>query len=195
MTQTATVDRQSSRTATWVLIPDAAALLGVSTRTIERRIAGGQLERQERDGRVFVGIPDDLRAPADRMIEAVQADALQLRAMAASITSTAEQTLSVMQSALARADAATVMAEARTVSAEARSRRAGWLAGGLAVLVGGLVAVAVSVSMDAARSREEARQLTAAVSEAETRATAATARADALEAFTAVVFGGDTLGH
>ena len=192
---TATADRQVSQAATWVLIPDAAALLGVSIRTIERRIAGGQLPRQERDGRVYVGIPDELRAPADRMIEAVQADAVQLRAMAASITSTAEQTLSVMQSALARADAATVMAEARTMSAEARTRRAGWLAGGLAVLVGGLVAVAVSVSLDAARSREEARQLTAAVSEAQTRATAATARANALEAFTAVVFGGDTLGH
>jgi hypothetical protein len=51
------------------------------------------------------------------------------------------------------------------------------------------------VSMDAARSREEARQLTAAVSEAEARVSAASARADALEAFTAVVLGADMAGH
>lgn len=181
--------------ATWMTIPDAAALLGCSTRTVERKLAAGKFDRQEREGRVLVAVPDTLRAPADRMVEAVRADASQMRDLTASIAATAEQSIQVMRATLDRADAAKATAEARAAEADRRARRFGWACAGLAATVVGAVAASVSVGMDAARSRAEARQLAATASDANARAIAAEIRAEAGEAFTAFLLGTDTPGQ
>jgi len=175
-------------------ITDAAALLGCSTRTIARRMAAGELRRQERpDGRVFVAIPDSLRRPADRMVEAVQADAQQMRQLSAAVTQATEQAGLVLREAViqARQDAATAIA--RADQAEARGRRAWRVAAALGVAAVIAVTATVSMSMEAARSRADSRQLAATVSEARERAAAAEAQRDALEGILACLSGTDTV--
>jgi hypothetical protein len=178
---------------TWLTITDAAAVLGCSTRTVARRLAAGELRRQERDGRVLVAIPESLRRPADRMVEAVQADAAHMRQLSAAVTQATEQAGLVLREAVEQARLDATAAVARAVQAEARGRQA-WRVAALlgAAAVIGLTAT-VSVALEAARSRQEVRQMSATLSEAQARATAAEAERDAAGAFLAYLAGADTL--
>lgn len=150
-------------------ISEAAAILGCSTRTIARRLAAGELRRQERDGRVLVAIPDSLRRPADRMVEAVQQDAAHMRQLSAAVTQATEQAGLVLREAVTQARADAAAAIERATQAEARGRHAWRVAAllGVAAVIG--LTATVSVTLEAARSREEARQLAATVSEAAVR--------------------------
>ena len=178
--------------ATWMTVADAAALLGCSTRTIDRRVARGQLQRQDRDGRVFVAIPESMRRPADRMIEAVQADAAQLRAVVATVSDATEKAITVMRAALTHSEERAAASEQRAMAADRRASRAWWVAAAAAAGVVGSVTVTAMSWRQAEEARSTARQLTATMSEATARAKAAEARADATEAFTAFLLGSDT---
>lgn len=174
-------------------ITDAAAVLGCSTRTIARRLAAGELRRQERDGRVLVAIPESLRRPADRMVEAVQADAAHMRQLSAAVTQATEQAGLVLREAVSQAKQEAAAAIDRAVEAEARGRRAWRMAALLAVAAGIGMTAAVSVAVEAARMREEGRQLAATLSEAQQRAAAAEAQRDAAEGILAYLTGADTV--
>ena len=178
---------------TWMSITDAAAVLGCSTRTIARRLAAGELRRQERDGRVLVAIPESLRRPADRMVEAVQADAAHMRQLSAAVTQATEQAGLVLREAVSQAKQEAAAAIDRAVEAEARGRRAWRMAALLAVAAGIGMTAAVSVAVEAARMREEGRQLAATLSEAQQRAAAAEAQRDAAEGILAYLTGADTV--
>lgn len=174
-------------------ISEAAAILGCSTRTIARRLAAGELRRQERDGRVLVAVPDSLRRPADRMVEAVQQDAAHMRQLSAAVTQATEQAGMVLREAVTQARADAAAAIERATQAEARGRHAWRVAAllGVAAVIG--LTATVSVTLEAARSREEARQLAATLSEATGRAAAAEAQRDAAEGILAYLAGTDTV--
>jgi hypothetical protein len=176
---------------TWLTITDAAAILGCSTRTIARRLAAGELRRQERDGRVLVAIPESLRRPADRMVEAVQADAAHMRELSAAVTQATEQAGLVLREAVTQARQAADAAIHRAERAETRGRHA-WRVAALlgAVAVVGVTAT-VSVSLEAARLRQDSRQMTATLSAAQDRAAAAEAQRDAAEGILAYLSGTD----
>jgi hypothetical protein len=180
-----------STSDTWLTITDAAAILGCSTRTIARRLAAGELRRQERDGRVFVAIPDTLRRPADRMVQAVQEDAEQMRHLSAAVTQAAEQAGLVLREAVTQARQDAAAAIHRAEQAETRGRHA-WrvaaLLGAVAVIA---VTASVSVSLEASRLRQDSRQMAATLSAAQDRATAAEAQRDAAAGILAYVTGTD----
>jgi excisionase family DNA binding protein len=170
---------------TWMTVSEAAALLGCSTRTVERRVARGELRRQERDGRVLVAVPDTLRRPADRMVEAVQEDAAQMRQLSAAVAQATEQAGIVLREAVVEAKAQAAAAVARALEAEQAARQARRVSVALACAVVGAVSVTVSVwvavGQEAARSREEARQMSVTLSEAREQEVASRARATVLE--------------
>lgn len=148
---------------TWMTIPEAATVLGCSPRTVERRLARGELRRQERDGRVLVAIPDSLRRPADRMVEAVQQDAAHMRQLSAAVTQATEQAGMVLREAVTQARADAAAAIERAVQAEQGVRQAWRVSAALAAALVGALSVTVTVWVvrgeEVARSRQEARQL------------------------------------
>jgi hypothetical protein len=75
----------SSPTLPWQTLTDAAAALGVSTRTLQRRIAAGELpSRKDERGRVVVQVALDALPPEVAATHALQthADAHQQQAVA-----------------------------------------------------------------------------------------------------------------
>jgi len=183
----------SAPTDTWLSITDAAAVLGCSTRTVARRLAAGDFRRQERDGRVLVAIPEALRRPADRMVEAVQQDAAHMRQLSAAVTQATEQAGMVLREAVAQAREDAALAIDRAAQAEARGRRAWRIAALLGMAVVCAVTATVSVSLEAARIRAEGRQMAATVSEAKERAAVAEAQRDAAQGILAALLGTDTV--
>jgi hypothetical protein len=99
-------------TIEWMPVADAAALLGVDARTVQRRVARGTLRSQLTvDGRRIVGI-----TPADKPAQASAAAALAAGASASSraadgLLAAIEQVRGAMQGRIDAADAA--VAEAR----------------------------------------------------------------------------------
>jgi hypothetical protein len=99
-------------TIEWMPVADAAALLGVDARTVQRRVARGALRSQLTvDGRRIVGI-----TPADKPAQASAAAALAAGASASSraadgLLAAIEQVRGAMQGRIDAADAA--VAEAR----------------------------------------------------------------------------------
>jgi hypothetical protein len=170
---------------TWMTVTDAAGILGCSTRTVERRVARGELRRQERDGRVFVAIPDTLRRPADRMVQAVQEDAEQMRQLSVRVSEATEQAGIILREAVAEARSQAATALLRAEQAEGRVRQARRLSATLACAVVGAVSVTVSawvtLTDEAERSRQEARQMSVTLSEARDQALSAQVRATVLE--------------
>lgn len=183
----------SAPTDTWLSITDAAAVLGCSTRTVARRLAAGDFRRQERDGRVLVAIPEALRRPADRMVEAVQQDAAHMRQLSAAVTQATEQAGMVLREAVAQAREDAALAIDRAAQAEARGRRAWRIAALLGMAAVCAVTATVSVSLEAARVRAEGRQMAATVSEAKERAAVAEAQRDAAQGILAALLGTDTV--
>lgn len=183
----------SAPTDTWLSITDAAAVLGCSTRTVARRLAAGDFRRQERDGRVLVAIPEALRRPADRMVEAVQQDAAHMRQLSAAVTQATEQAGMVLREAVAQAREDAALAIDRAAQAEARGRRAWRIAALLGMAAVCAVTATVSVSLEAARIRAEGRQMAATVSEAKERAAVAEAQRDAAQGILAALLGTDTV--
>ena len=183
----------SAPTDTWLSITDAAAVLGCSTRTVARRLAAGDFRRQERDGRVLVAIPEALRRPADRMVEAVQQDAAHMRHLSAAVTQATEQAGMVLREAVAQAREDAALAIDRAAQAEARGRRAWRIAALLGMAAVCAVTATVSVSLEAARIRAEGRQMAATVSEAKERAAVAEAQRDAAQGILAALLGTDTV--
>lgn len=183
----------SAPTDTWLSITDAAAVLGCSTRTVARRLAAGDFRRQERDGRVLVAIPEALRRPADRMVEAVQQDAAHMRQLSAAVTQATEQAGMVLREAVAQAREDAALAIDRAAQAEARGRRAWRIAALLGMAAVCAVTATVSVSLEAARIRAEGRQMAATVSEAKERAAVAEAQRDAAQGILTALLGTDTV--
>jgi len=144
---------------TWMTVPEAATVLGCSPRTVERRVARGELRRQERDGRVLVAIPESLRRPADRMVEAVQQDAAHMRQLSAAVTQATEQAGMVLREAVAQARADAASAIERAVRAEQRVRQAWRVSAALATALVGAVSVTVTVWVVTDREAARARQV------------------------------------
>lgn len=166
---------------TWMSITDAAAVLECSTRTVNRRMARGELRRLERDGKVLVAIPEELRRPADRMVEAVQADAAQMRQLSAAVTQATEQAGIVLREALAQAKADATAALLRADHAEVRVQRSRRLSAALACAAVAGVSAAVSAWVVLQDTVQDARQMSATLSEARDTALSAQVRATVLE--------------
>lgn len=166
---------------TWMSITDAAAVLGCSTRTVNRRMARGELRRLEQDGKVLVAIPEELRRPADRMVEAVQEDAAQMRQLSAAVAQATEQAALVLREAVAQAKSDAAAALSRADLAEARVQRSRRLSAALACAAVAGVSAAVSAWVILADTQEEARQMSVTLSEARDQALGAQVRATVLE--------------
>lgn len=166
---------------TWMSITDAAAVLGCSTRTVNRRMARGELRRLEQDGKVLVAIPEELRRPADRMVEAVQEDAAQMRQLSAAVAQATEQAGLVLREAITQAKADAAAALSRADLAEARVRQSRRLSAALACAAVAGVSAAVSAWVILTDTREEARQMSATLSEAREQALGSQVRATVLE--------------
>lgn len=166
---------------TWMSITDAAAVLGCSTRTVNRRMARGELRRLEQDGKVLVAIPEELRRPADRMVEAVQEDAAQMRQLSAAVAQATEQAALVLREAVAQAKADAVAALSRADLAEARVRQSRRLSAALACAAVAGVSAAVSAWVILSDTQEEARQMSVTLSEAREQALGSQVRATVLE--------------
>lgn len=166
---------------TWMSITDAAAVLGCSTRTVNRRMARGELRRLEQDGKVLVAIPEELRRPADRMVEAVQEDAAQMRQLSAAVAQATEQAGLVLREAITQAKADAAAALSRADLAEARVRQSRRLSAALACAAVAGVSAAVSAWVILTDTREEARQMSVTLSEAREQALGSQVRATVLE--------------
>lgn len=111
-------------TMTWLTMAEAAARLNLSTRTVARRIAAGQLRTQRTpDGRTLVAVEAaDLPVEA-QAVAAVQATAEGSRQAALALADALPALQRVYEAAVDAAGRAAVQAEARATAAE---RNASW---------------------------------------------------------------------
>jgi excisionase family DNA binding protein len=109
---------------TWLTMAEAAARLNLSTRTVARRIAAGQLRTQRTpDGRTLVAV-DTADLPVEaQAVAAVQATAEGSRQAALALADALPALQRVYEAAVDAAGRAAVQAEARATAAE---RNASW---------------------------------------------------------------------
>lgn len=114
----------TTSTTTWVTIDEAAALLGISGRQVQRRAAGGQMRTQKReDGRTLVEVPASDTASGVALQLHEQADAS--RRLADLVERSTAAALAQVEARLAE--------QAEGVRRWRRAAVVGWAAAGLAV--------------------------------------------------------------
>lgn len=162
---TADLSDMTTNTTTWATLEDAAAALGISVRTVQRRVAAGVLPAEKgADGRVLVRLPDDTDSPT-AIVGAMMKQhdtTLQMSSL-----------LSDAHAVLGRRYDDLTTAHHQLQRDLDRTRRRGWMAG-TAALVLGVVAVAsvgtMAVLVGAADRQTDAAQRAAV--DAQTRADA-----------------------
>lgn len=171
---TADLASMTTTTTTWATLEDAAAALGVSVRTVQRRIAAGVLPTQKApDGRTLVRLPEDTDTPT-----AIVGAMMRQHDTTVQMSSLLSDAHAAM---VKRYDDLTTTTQRLQADLD-RTRRRGWMAG-TAALVLGVVAVAavgtMSVLVAAADRQADAAQRAAV--DAQTRADALQARTTTLQ--------------
>jgi excisionase family DNA binding protein len=125
---------------TWLTMAEAAARLNVSTRTVARRIAAGDLRTQRTpDGRVLVAIEVHDQPVEAQAIAAVQATAEGSRQAALALADALPALQRAYEAATLAAGQAVAAAEAR--AADAARNAAAWRVACLTACLPGVVAV------------------------------------------------------
>jgi hypothetical protein len=174
---------------TWLTMPEAAALLGKSVRTLERAIARGEYQVQHTpDGRRLVDMTEetaarhaDVHALQEAGQEARQ-QAVALAAAVAHMTQAHQQHLAGMEMQLRSEREAAVHVRGELEGARRSLRRYAWAGVAAACAVAGLCVSLTYTLQEAQEQGATLRHLRVTLSQAEARATAAEAAADAARA-------------
>ena len=130
----------------WRLMTDAAAHLGVSIRTLQRRIVAGELpSRKDHRGRVEVQIPVEALPPEVAATHALQTQAAAHEQHAVALA----QQVAVM-TAMMEASQAHHRAMVEDIRADARLQVRAWQIAASVAVVAAVVLGAVSISSDSA---------------------------------------------
>lgn len=152
-------------------LTEAAAACGVSDRTMFRWVASGRVERQEANGRVLIGVPDELHATGQEQSKAL--------AMLREQTDAASATVAIVQRQAAE-QAASLTAVIERM--DRRASRATWAASGMAAALAATVSLAGVGLWQASRAAQEARQASDAARASGERLEAARAALERQEA-------------
>lgn len=132
---------------TWMSLTEAAAACGVSDRTMHRWAASGRVERQEANGRVLIGVPEELHATGQEQSKAL--------AMLRDQADAASATVAIVQRQAAEQAASLTAVIDRM---DRRASRATWAAAGMAAVLAATVSLAGLGLWQATRAAQEARQ-------------------------------------
>jgi len=130
------------------LLTDAAAHLGVSIRTLQRRIVAGELpSRKDGRGRVEVQIPVDALPPEVAATHALQTHAAAHEQTAIALAQQVEAMTAMMESMQTnhRADVQDIRADARLQVADARLQVRAWQLAASVAVVAAVVLGVVSI--------------------------------------------------
>lgn len=144
---------------TWRTVAEAAALLGVSTRTLERRLADGRYQVEHVGGRRLIDCGRDATAEAQLLADS--------RAMGAEARSAAGMLTVMLQQSLTERTAEVTTARGEALEARRASHRAYWVIAASVSVSVGLAFAAVTYRASDAHMADTVADLTVRLAEAE----------------------------